>query len=464
MARVKRRVLFVALVAVIALMGLGFPAVVTADVPCRFHGWVQFNGENVPAGTVITAWLEGPYIGPWTAHISVVPGSGYTAYWVDVPTDNPGVPKDGGVEGDTVHFSMTLPGGVPLPAPSATWTQNSGAFVWHDLYLTGPQVPVAEFSGTPLTCCAPLEVHFTDLSTGVPTSWEWDFGDGSPHSFVQNPIHVYTQPSTGNTAVSYGVSLKATNALGFDTETKTGYITVHPPLKADFTATPKSGPPSLNVNFTDLSTGTISSWDWNFGDGSPHSSLKNPGHTYAAGTYDVTLVITGHGGSNTTIKQDYIVVSVGGILQGHVNLQGRPAPPHASWITNLTVTFLQSDVAVRTETVTTDNEGKFAIPGVTPGTYDIGVKSPRALSQLETGVVMASGTTTPVDFGTLREGDVDNNDTVNIIDFGLLADAFGSVSGAANWDDRCDFNRDGVVNIMDFGLLSDNFGQSGEMV
>jgi PKD repeat protein len=307
-----------------------------------------------------------------------------------------------------------------------------------------------------------LEVHFTDLSTGEPTSWEWDFGDGSAHSFDQNPTHIYTEPSTGNTAVSYSVSLKATNALGFDTEVKTGYITVHPPLKADFSAAPKSGPPSLNVNFTDLSTGTISSRDWNFGDGSPHSSLKNPSHSYAAGTYDVTLVITGHGGSNTTTKQNYIFVGVGAILEGGVSLQGRPSPPHASWITALTVTFLQSGAVVRTDPVTTDNNGDFTIPNVAAGTYDICVKSPRALSELETGVVMVSGTTTPVDFDALREGDANNDDAISLADYALLYSAYGSEPGDANWNDNCDFNRNGAVDLGDYALLYSNYGQAGD--
>jgi hypothetical protein len=53
---------------------------------------------------------------------------------------------------------------------------------------------------------------------------------------------------------------------------------------------------------------------------------------------------------------------------------------------------------------------------------------------------------------------------INIYDFGILADAFGSVPASGNWDERADLNNDGAVNIYDFGLLADNFGLSGEMV
>ncbi|HRF18911.1 MAG TPA: hypothetical protein PK977_12125, partial [Chitinophagaceae bacterium] len=41
------------------------------------------------------------------------------------------------------------------------------------------QVPTANFSGTPLSGCSPLIVHFQDLSTGNPTAWNWNFGNGN---------------------------------------------------------------------------------------------------------------------------------------------------------------------------------------------------------------------------------------------------------------------------------------------
>jgi PKD repeat protein len=215
------------------------------------------------------------------------------------------------------------------------------------------------------------------------------------------------------------------------------------------------------VNFTDLSTGAVGTWDWSFGDGS-HSALRNPSHTYAAGTYNVTLTITGQGGSNTTIKQNYIVAGVGAILEGHVNLQGRLAPPDASWITGLTVNFWQGGGVVRTETLTTDNSGDFTIPNVAAGTYDICVKSPRALSELKAGVVMVSGTTTPASFDTLREGDASNDDAISLADYALLYAAYGSEPGDGNWNDNCDFNRNGAVDLGDYALLYSNYGQAGD--
>jgi serine protease len=86
----------------------------------------------------------------------------------------------------------------------------------------GPVAPTAEFVGDPTSGIAPLTVSFTDLSTGEPTSWDWDFGDGGG-SAAQNPSHQYTSVGT------YTVSLTATNAYGSDTETKNNYITVTEP-------------------------------------------------------------------------------------------------------------------------------------------------------------------------------------------------------------------------------------------
>ncbi len=85
-----------------------------------------------------------------------------------------------------------------------------------------PVVPTADFAGAPVSGEYPLNVNFTDLSSGDPTSWSWTFGDGG-NSMVQNPSHTYTA------AGSYTVSLTATNAQGNDTATKTGYITVTEP-------------------------------------------------------------------------------------------------------------------------------------------------------------------------------------------------------------------------------------------
>jgi len=85
-----------------------------------------------------------------------------------------------------------------------------------------------------------------------------------------------------------------------------------PPPVAQFSGTPTSGCIGMTVDFADSSTGTIDTWDWDFGDGSPHSGMQNPSHQYtAAGDYTVTLTVSGLYGTDDEIKTDYVHVDGG---------------------------------------------------------------------------------------------------------------------------------------------------------
>jgi PKD repeat protein len=85
----------------------------------------------------------------------------------------------------------------------------------------GSAVPVIDFSASPAAGTVPLVVQFTDLSVNTPTSWDWDYGDGTSHGSTQNPSHTYISEGT------YDVTLSASNGNGAGTPvTKTAYITV----------------------------------------------------------------------------------------------------------------------------------------------------------------------------------------------------------------------------------------------
>jgi len=162
-------------------------------------------------------------------------------------------------------------------------------------------VPAAAFSASPTSGKAPLNIAFTDTSTGTPTKWQWNFGDGSK-SFVQNPTHKYSKAGV------YTVSLTVKNAKGSGTVTKTDYIKVVTKPAAAFSASPTSGKAPLTVTFTDKSTGIPAIWKWSFGDGTT-STQQNPKHKYSkAGIYTVSLTVKNVVGSNTATKTDYIKV------------------------------------------------------------------------------------------------------------------------------------------------------------
>jgi hypothetical protein len=76
--------------------------------------------------------------------------------------------------------------------------------------------------------------------------------------------------------------------------------------RAAFAAAPERGSAPLVVSFTDTSTGPVTAWLWSFGDGTT-SSLQSPTHLYGAGTFSVSLTVTGPGGSDTDIRSDLIV-------------------------------------------------------------------------------------------------------------------------------------------------------------
>ncbi len=161
----------------------------------------------------------------------------------------------------------------------------------------------AGFKADVVNGCAPVVVNFQDTSSGNPTQWKWDLGNGTI-SNQQNPSTIYFSP--GN----YNVSLIIKNASGQDTVVETTYITVYAKPTVDFSAVPLAGCPPLPANFNDLSapgSGVITQWSWDFGDGLT-GTAKNPSHTYAlGGVFGVTLTVTNSFGCQQTLQKSALV-------------------------------------------------------------------------------------------------------------------------------------------------------------
>ena len=185
-----------------------------------------------------------------------------------------------------------------------------GRGLWQsDMYHTAPH---AEFIASQTVFPTGCSIGFKDLSTGIPTYWQWTFTGGVPStSSVKNPSGIlYATPGI------YPVKMKTWNEFGTDSITKTGYITVSGTLTptVNFTADKHILCQGEFVQFTDSTQNCPISWNWSF---SPNTvtflngtsaTSQNPTVQFDAfGGYDVTLTAWNGVGSNNITKTMYII-------------------------------------------------------------------------------------------------------------------------------------------------------------
>ncbi len=216
---------------------------------------------------------------------------------------------------NTSSWQWTFPGGTPatstLQNPVVTY-DNTGIY---DVTLiagnaagnnTSTQSSFIVVNTTPVISFASSisgnTINLTNNSSGG-VSYAWDFGDGTS-SNEPNPTHTYANNGT------YVVQLTGTNSCGTITETETILISTVSAPTADFTANITSGCGPFTVNFTDLTTGGATSWEWSFPGGSPATSTdQNPSVIYAVpGNYTVSLIAANSAGNNSAFETDYIEV------------------------------------------------------------------------------------------------------------------------------------------------------------
>ncbi len=154
------------------------------------------------------------------------------------------------------------------------------------------------------TTCQGEATQFTYIANPFPStiaSYLWTFGDlGS--SVFENPIHTYASANT------YQVTVTVTDLTGC-TASITLPVDVHPIPAAGFIS--GSGCAGVPTQFTDssmLSSGTISSYAWNFGNGNV-SALASPAFTFdSAGTYVVNLQVISDAGCADSVSNTITVV------------------------------------------------------------------------------------------------------------------------------------------------------------
>ena len=155
----------------------------------------------------------------------------------------------------------------------------------------------AQFSANVTKACSPLVVRFTDQSTGNPTSWKWELGNGNI-STQQNPGAVYLQPGFKT------VRLIVSDGVTSDTLVMPNYIEVYQNPTANFGTLNVQGCTPYNACFTDSTrpgSGAITHWLWDFGDGQS-DSVKNPCVSYATpGNFSISLFVTDTNGCNNQL-------------------------------------------------------------------------------------------------------------------------------------------------------------------
>ncbi|MFC2101869.1 T9SS type A sorting domain-containing protein [Bacteroidota bacterium] len=222
---------------------------------------------------------------------------------------------------DWIPFSDGLPVSIEITeldiyynadtiANDAIRASTYGRGLWgSDMYHSAP---AADFEADKTTVPVGCGINFTDLSIGVPTSWQWTFEGGTPaSSTLKNPADI-VYSATG----TFQVKLLASNEAGSDSLTKVGYITVSDNLlpDVDFMANINVVCSNEPIYLTDLTDFCPSAWSWSFSPNNviyllgTNSNSQNPVVMFTQnGAYSATLSATNSVGTSSDTKVDFIM-------------------------------------------------------------------------------------------------------------------------------------------------------------
>lgn len=303
---------------------------------------IATNGESTSSMiTWYNVGIDAPFV-----DFTATPASGeivtgiapFTVYFRSITSNNTTAWRwdfgDGGISTEQhPTYIYTTPGmySVKLSATNANGTTEC---IKTNFAVVIGGTCEAGFTVDVVSGVAPLTVQFTNTSINA-ISYYWDFGDGTA-SLEKNPLHVYEQTGT------YTVLLSIAGSSNNDSELKENLISVYSgdsDLYVNFTSSPTMGVRPLTVEFTSevrvndeplqasmmvfeqqpgcvaiprmiYEAGEVVSYDWDFGDGSEHSTDANPTHIYYDdGEYDVTLTVECDDMESYITKEKWIKVT-----------------------------------------------------------------------------------------------------------------------------------------------------------
>ncbi|MBI3856466.1 MAG: PKD domain-containing protein [Planctomycetes bacterium] len=204
-------------------------------------------------------------------------------------------------------------------------------------------------SATPAGGDAPLDVSFFGHGTDAAPPADvlehrWSFGDGSPDLIIGGMFsgqiaganHTYAQPG------SYVCTLTVRDSEGILSSAVTTIIATAGGVPfAAFSATPQSGPPPFLVGVDGSASfdanGSVTSWSWDWGDGSPATTGVTSSHTYATtGTFIIRLAVTDNSGLTAWVEHSVNSISAGNISPSGIIVnaipQSGPAPLNIAFL------------------------------------------------------------------------------------------------------------------------------------
>ncbi len=251
-----------------AINGVAYSEVLNATGGTGTYNWSESGGPALPTGLSITAG----------GLVDGTPGATTGLYNFTAQVDDDATPPQSDTQGLSiqVYDQLTITTSSPLPSALLNQAYNQ------TLVATG---------GTGI-------YSWTEVTTELAT-----------YGLSLSAAGVITGTATQEGTCSFTVEVQDDESPA--QVVQKGFTLVVSDLVADFTASPTVGEISFDVDFTNLSLGSVTSWEWDFGDGSPLDTTNwDTSHTYTtAGWYTVTLTINTATESATCIKVDYILAA-----------------------------------------------------------------------------------------------------------------------------------------------------------